>query len=289
MVGAVFPWGVVADYTGAPSADPLALLVHLPGHLARTFGGGLLLGALALAVERRAGANDRRWLSPVAFLVASIVGAGLGGGRFYLHYLVQLAPAVAALCGNVALACVWLGDDAPRWRTATAATAAAVPLGCAASVSSGTAQRYEARARRLENGKSAAQVAGAHIAARTTPDDRIYGWGWTTWRVYFWADRRAPGRYYKALGRLTTFNSNTAFDAGGDVAFRPGPHAEAFIADFDAHPPAYVVLSPSFTDALGARVDPLQDFHALRKRLERDYRPEAKFGDLTLLRRVAQP
>ncbi|MEM6292122.1 MAG: hypothetical protein AAGA54_12680 [Myxococcota bacterium] len=287
VVEAIFPWRVVADYTAAPNTNPLQALVHLPGHLLTTFGAGLAVGIIALATELRS--RERAWLAPAAFLVASIIGAGLGGGRFYLHYLVQLVPAVAAMAGSVALAATWLDETTPRWRLATAGACVAVLLGCAFAVSSGAAHRYEARARRLDSGKSAAQAAGAHIAARTTPEQRIYGWGWTTWRVYFWADRRAPGRYYKALGRLTTFNSNTAFDAGGDVVFRPGPHADAFIEDFDANPPTYVVLSPSFTDTLGARVDPLQDFTALRERLERGYRPEAQFGDLTLLRRVVQP
>lgn len=288
LVEAVLPWALVAEYSSAPSMSLLDTLGALPALLWSTFSAGLLLVALSVAVAVRRGLDAQRWGPVVALAIASLVGTGLGGGRFYVHYLPQLVPALAVAAGGLGLASAWSDPDAPaRLRNASAVIALLIGLGCVVQVALGDAHRYEMRARRLDDGKSAAQAAGAHIAARTRPEDRIYGWGWTAWRVYFWAKRRAPGRYYKALGRVTTFNSNTAFDAGGDVRFVPGPHADAFIADFDADPPAYFVLSPSFTSTMGARVDPLQTFTALRERLERDYRPEAQFGDLTVLRRVA--
>ena len=286
LLRGLFPLDVVSTY-GASASNSLGGLLQVPGLLAETFGGALALAAIGLVLSRRA--HERAAVPAALFVVASLVGTGLGGARFYLHYLPQLVPGLALLVGASALG---RGIDDPeaatRWRGGAMAAIGVVLLGWVQAVSAGDAHRYEAKARRLENGKSAAQAAGAHIRARTDPDDRIYGWGWTAWRVYFWADRRAPGRYYKALGRVTTFNTNTAFDPGGDIVFVEGPHAAAFIADFDAHPPVYFVLSPSFTKAFGARREPLEAFAKLRGRLERDYRPEAEFGDLLLLRRISR-
>ncbi len=286
LLEAMVPLSLVSEYTHRADGGFFAGVVHLPALLAETFAAAL---ALVVAGSVVSWTQRDRDLGPGAlFLVASIVGTGLGGGRFYMHYLPQLVPALAVLVGATALGrTMGEASHSPRRRSAAMLGVAAIALGCVYTVATGDGHRYEARARRLGDGKSAAQAAGAHIRARTGPGDTIYGWGWTAWRVYFWADRRAPGRYYKALGRLTTFNSNTEFDAGGDIVFTPGEHATAFITDFDAHPPTYVVISPSFTASFGARRDPLEAFEALRERLQRDYRAEAKYGDLLLLRRVS--
>lgn len=280
----LFPLSLFSSYTGSASGGFFVGLLHVPSLLATTFGGALVLAVLGLVLSRRA--REHRALPAAVFVVASIIGTGLGGGRFYLHYMPQVLPALAILIGASRLGrCIEDTAEDLRWRTGALVVLGLVVCGWVYAVAAGDPHRYESRARRLENGKSAAQSAGAHIRARTDPSDTIYGWGWTSWRVYFWADRRAPGRYYKALGRVTTFNTNTAFDPGDDIVFQPGPHSEAFIADFDARPPEYFVISPSFTQTFGASAEPLEAFEALRVRLERDYRPEAEFGDLLLLRR----
>ncbi|MGH1343387.1 MAG: hypothetical protein ACRBN8_17645 [Nannocystales bacterium] len=280
----LLPWSVISSYTGSASGGFFAGLLHVPGLLATTFAGALVLSVVGLALSRRT--QDRTAAPAALFVVVSIIGTGLGGGRFYLHYMPQVLPALAVLIGALGLGrCIADTNEDPRWRTGLLAVVGLMLCGSVFTVATGDPHRYESRARRLDNGKSAAQAAGAHIRARTDPSDTIYGWGWTSWRVYFWAQRRAPGRYYKALGRVTTFNTNTAFDPGDDIVFSPGPHSDAFIADFDAHPPEYFVLSPSFTQTFGAHSEPLEAFEALSMRLQRDYRPEAEFGDLLLLRR----
>ena len=136
---------------------------------------------------------------------------------------------------------------------------------------------------------TAAQAAGAHIWQRTTDGDTILAWGWTAWRVYYWARRRSPSRVYKPLGSVTTFNTNTAFDPGSGLRFRPGPLADELVEAFDRAPPAYVVYSPSMVDAFGARPEPLEEFTELRRRIEASYVPEAQYGDLRLLRRQDSP
>lgn len=280
----MLPVSLFSSYTGSASGGFFFGLLHVPGLLASTFGGALVLAVVGLVLSKRA--RDHGAMPAAMFMVLSIIGTGLGGGRFYLHYMPQVLPALGVLVGACGLGrCIEDTQEDPRWRTGVLAGLAVVVCGWVYTVSAGDPHRYEAQARRLQDGKSAAQAAGAHIRARTDPTDTIYAWGWTSWRVYFWADRRAPGRYYKALGLLTTFNTNTAFDAGDDIVFTPGVHSEAFIADFDARPPKYFVISPSFTQTFGARAEPLEAFDALRTRLQRDYRPEAEFGDLLLLRR----
>lgn len=280
----LLPLSLVSAYTGSASGGFFLGLLHVPGLLATTFGGALALAVVGLVLSRRA--REHHAVPAALFVVLSIIGTGLGGGRFYLHYMPQVLPALAVLIGASRLGrCIEDTQEDPRWRTGALAVVGLALCSWVYTVAAGDPNLYESRARRLENGKSAAQAAGAHIRARTDPSDTIYGWGWTSWRVYFWADRRAPGRYYKALGRLTTFNTNTAFDPGDDIVFAPGPDSEAFIADFDARPPTYFVVSPSFTQTFGAKSEPLEAFDALRERLERDYRPEAEFGDLLLLRR----
>ncbi len=52
-------------------------------------------------------------------------------------------------------------------------------------------------------------------------------------------------------------------------------------------PPAYFVFSPSFTNAFGAKSEPLTHFMGLSQRPARDYAPVANYGDLTLLRRTS--
>ncbi len=288
LMAGLVPLSLVGEYTSRADGGFFAGLVHLPVLLGDTFGAALVLLAAGLLVSWRT--RDPALLPAALFVVVSIVGTGLGGGRFYVHYLPQLLPALAVVIGTTGLGRAVDGEQhGMRRRVAAMLCVAAIALACAYAVATSNAHRYEARARRLEDGKSAAQAAGAHIRARTSPGDTIYGWGWTAWRVYFWADRRAPGRYYKALGRLTTFNSNTAFDPGGDIVFVPGEHARRFIEDFDAHPPTYFVVSPSFTATFGAMRDPLDAFEPLRTRLQRDYQAEAQYGDLLLLRRISGP
>jgi len=286
LLGGVFPIDVALAYTAKADAGLGTIVVGALGQLGTTFWMAVaivLLGVVAARGERSRGRD--LWILGGAWLAASIAGAAIGGGRFYVHYLVQYVPALAVLAAHPSLASTLLGrDDAPGTtklvRIGVAATIAAQLL----EVGLGHGHRYEAKARRLQNGNTAAQAAGAHIRERTPADARIAVWGWTGWRVYYWADRRAPGAVYKPLGTLTTFNSNTAFSPGEGIELVEGPRTKEYIDAWDAHPPTYFVYSPSFEATFGATKDPLQSFAPLLERLERDYVPEAAYGDLRLFR-----
>lgn len=284
---AALPLETAAEYSSASGWGMSSVLGAVP-QLVSTFGvatGLIALGLVARWLDREAAPADPIRGAAAILLLGSVVGTGLGGGRFYLHYLVQDLPALAVLAADPGLLAML------RRSSKTARVITLLAIGCLVAavleVSLGHADRFEAKVRRLQSGQTASQAAGAHIRALSSPDDVVFGWGWTAWRVYYWAQRRAPAGFYKPLGTLTTFNTNTAFSAdSAGPQFRPGPAADRFIEAFDAKPPAFVVLSPSFTAAFGSSPDPLQDFTALRTRLERDYQPDAQFGDLVVLRRV---
>ncbi len=289
LMHTVVPVEVGLDYTAptrdsAPAAVAAALL-----QLVTVYWFPVALVVLAGVAAASEPERDLGiWVPGTIWLAAAVFGAGLGGMRYYLHYLVQYAPALGLLAGHPALvraAGRAVGGDATRRAKLVLAAALLLCAGQLLEIGLGRGHRYEAMARRLTGGMTAAQAAGAHIIERTTAEDTVLAWGWTAWPVYYWSQHRSPCRIYKAVGSVTTFTSNTALDSGGDFHFRDGPLAREMIESFDRAPPAYFVYSPSNVQAFGATVDPLQEFTALRTRLERDYVPEAKYGDLVLLRR----
>lgn len=279
LVDALAPWSVARDYSGASSGG-LGVLPALAKQLLQVFWFPLGVIALAAYAARESRWGWSAWVPGVAWLSLSIVAAGIGGMRFYLHYLVQYAPALGLLAGHPALhARVYTRDRV------LAALLGALVLAQLVEIGLGRGHRYEAMARRLQSGRTAAQAAGAHIRERPSPDDTVMAWGWTAWPIYYWSERHSATRVYKPLGTLTTFNTNTEFGNGPGPVFRPGPIADEVIASFDRRPPAYFVYSPSMVDAFGARPDPLEHFTELRDRIARDYVAEAQYGDLVLFRR----
>ncbi|MCH9688538.1 MAG: hypothetical protein K0V04_44315 [Deltaproteobacteria bacterium] len=288
--GALVPVATALDYRAAAGGGSATSLVRGLGLVATVFWFPLSLVVLAAVASRLDAARDDRglWVPGVAWLLVSVLGTSLGGMRFFLHYLVQYAPAFGLLAGHPALARLGaraMPPVAARGARVLASVLAVAGIAQLVEIGLGKGHRYEAMARRLSGGQTASQAAGAHIRQRSAPDDTIFAWGWTAWRVYYWAQRRSPSRVYRPLGAVTTFNTNTAFDPGRNIEFRDGPLARELIEAFDRHPPRYFVLSPSMVQTFGARPDPLHDFVALRDRLAADYIPEAQFGDLRLFRR----
>ena len=279
LVHGVLPIATAREYGAvAVSNGWLTTAEAVVEQLFSVFGAGLLLvgtAAVARASARRGSAQaparpSAAWL----FLLASVLGSAMGGGRFYLHYLAQYVPAIALMAGDPALVA------AIRRRQAFLLVPLAALVWAAADVSRGEAHRYQVRPRRTPDGRTACELAGMLIRERTRPDESVFVWGWSGWPLYYWSSRRAPGRIYKPLGTLTTFNSNTAFKAGRAVRFRPGPRADEFIAEFDRRPPAFVVVTQSRNGQ-----DPLLEFTALEQRLQRHYAPYKRYDDLLILRR----
>ncbi|MFO7566123.1 MAG: glycosyltransferase family 39 protein [Enhygromyxa sp.] len=292
LYAGLFAFGKVAAYAQAGGAHlgPLALVGAVLAQLVRTFPVALALACVAgvaAALDRKADRAGPPMLDTVVLLLVSIAAGGLGGARFYLHYLVQDLPALALLAGHPATVGLLGRGPAPSrahalaralgWIVVSAAT-----IGQALQIAGGDGHRYDAIARRLESGKTAAQVAGQHIAARTRADETIFVWGWTAWRVPFWADRKLATRVHKELGTLTEFNTNSAFEPARPIHFVPGPYADEVLQAFSEAPPSYIVHSDSFTTTFGCDRDPLLEFEALTELILRDYVPEAQYGDLRL-------
>lgn len=239
---------------------------------------GLAAAALLGAWWRRREPGDP--LAPqLVFYALSVVGCGLGGMRFYVHYLPQCLPALALLAAHPrawsALRVAWVhaGPDAGprRWiARALALTLAATALWQLVQVPRGRAARVDHR------GNPGARAAGEYIRARTGPADRVQVWGWAAWPVYFWADRRAPSPVFKVLGQVTDYNQNGMFSRSLRTDFKPGPHADTLLAAMRATPPAYFVRSTPFFP--GVREDPLLQFAALREIVARDYVLRRRFG-----------
>jgi hypothetical protein len=277
-------------------SDNLAVLAaQVMAQLAQTF--PLLCAAMCVTfigfVWRPAMVEDppgARGLSRIVavWIICSWLAGGLGGGRFYGHYSIQYLP---PLCLCVAFlnweGCLGRKDGGHIGRLLLGAVLAAGAYQLV-EVAAGKGDRYGGvKVRHLHDGRTAPEAVGAFIAARTRVDDTIMVWGWTAWPVYYWADRRAPTRVYKALGNLTRFNTNTAFSRGGPTPFVPGPLSEEVEAAFEGpRPPAFFVFSSSFTSTFANDRDPLDSFDALARLLQRDYRLVAKFGDLTVLQRM---
>ncbi len=296
LLHGVFPIAVGLDYTATAQGSTWTSILGAIGQLFTVFWfpvGLIVVAGLAGRIEPTRSPSHAG--VGAAWLLLSMVGAGLGGGRFYLHYLVQYAPALALLAASPAL--VRLGARAAakagegrRGARLVIGVTAALALAQLVEIGLGRGQRYAAMARRLEGGFTAAQAAGLHIRQRSPADSTVFAWGWTAWRVYYWAERRSPSRVYKPLGSLTTFNTNTAFESGAGIRFRDGPVAAELVEAFDRHPPRYVVRSPSMVSTFGAKTDPLESFVALRDRIAADYVLEAQYGDLQLfVRRASAP
>ncbi len=297
LVGGILPVSTATEYAASAEGS-------IPGNLAR---GVLQIGRLfwfplalaaagAIATVGQGKVARVAWRPGLLGLAATFVGVSLGQ-RYYEHYGVQYAPALAVLAAHPALLqrLAALGEARGEAKALSRPSLLAAGLtgvsilGLVVEVGLGKGQRYEALARRLESGRTAAQAAGAHIRERTDSGATIQAWGWTAWRIYYWAERRCATPVFKPMGYVTTLHGSTAFSAGKGqpIVFRDGPIADAMIAAFDAAPPTYFVYSSSFVDTFGARPDPLEQFTALRERLARDYVPEAAFGDLRLFRRRA--
>jgi hypothetical protein len=289
LLAGIVPWQTATEYAGRAEGTLLGNVLGGLGQIPKLYWlpvGFIVLGVIATVRESAADRTD--WIPGLLWLGASFLGVSIGQ-RYYLHYAVQYAPALALVAGHPAwmrpIATLTRRLDATalgRWLAFAAAT---LLVGVTIEVGVGRGHRYEAMPRRLQDGRTAAQAAGTHIRERTDPDETIQVWGWTAWRVYYWADRRAATRVYKPMGTVTTFNTNTAFASSDTLRFRDGPAAAEMIEQFDRAPPTYFVYSPSMVQAFGAKTEPLDDFVALRDRIVRDYVPEAAFGDLRLFRR----
>jgi len=278
VIHGLFPFGIAREY-GAAAQDeiwwvwrsgkiPLQLVTVFPLHAT------LSLAAL-LGARREPGAPVLPQLLMLGF---AVIGCGVGGQRFYIHYLPQYLPALALLAAHPqAWAYLRRAWSPEPWRARW--LPAALALHCAVTALTLTIKIPLGKAARIDSrGTPNARLAGEYIAARTTPDDTVQVWGWSAWPVYFWADRRAPSPVFKVLGQVTDYNQNGMFSPSRATDFRPGPAADTLLAAFQTAPPAYFVRTTRFFP--GVRSDPLDQWPALRKLLAEQYVLRERFGKI---------
>ncbi|MBL9102392.1 MAG: hypothetical protein JNL82_15610 [Myxococcales bacterium] len=283
LLAALLPIAEAADYAARVRPEGLwwlrsgkILLQHarvFPLHT--LLAAAVLVGALWARRARRSGdVLEDRFAAPLApqviLWVMSVIGCGLGGMRYYIHYLPQYLPALALLAVHPLGLAWWrrrkgwgLGLSVGVALVATTLVAA-IPLGRAAAID-------------YRGSKNAAK-AGEFVRRRTTPDERVLVWGWAGWAAYFHSERRSPSAIFKVLGQVTEYNQNGMFTRSRSADFKPGPHADRLLADFKRSPPAFVVKAAVFFP--GVKKDPMKQFKQLDAIFRRDYVLARKFGRL---------
>jgi len=280
LIAGLFPFEVARAY-GAASLGregwfwgigkvPLQWVMVYPLHAA--LGVAALLGC---RLARRGGRAFAPLLPALIFFALSVLGCGVGGMRFYIHYLPQYLPALTLLAVHPeAIGYLRRGFGGelrerliPGVLAASCAVLVAVltihiPLGLAARVD--------------HKGNRHAKLAGEYIAAHSEPGDRVQVWGWAAWSVYFWADRRAPSPVFKVLGQATEYNENGLFSRSKKIDFRPGPAADVMLAAFREQPPAFFVRVVPFFP--GIKEDPLEQWPEMQAIVTEQYVLRKRFG-----------
>lgn len=280
LLRGLFPLGTAGVYGAAAQAEtwwvwrawkiPLQLVAVFPLHV------GLALAAFLGVWKRREGSPP---VVPQCVLFGfSVIGCGVGGMRFYVHYLAQYLPALALLAAHPrAWQYLRRGWGTAPWRTRWAPALLAAVCGVTAltlllQIPLGRAVRVDHR------GNPRARLVGEYIAARTTPEDTVQVWGWAGWSVYFWADRRAPSPVFKVLGQVTDYNQNGLFSRSTATDFRPGPAADVMLAAFRTAPPAFFVRNASFFP--GVKRDPLEMWPEMLEIFKKQYVLRERFGKM---------
>lgn len=228
-------------------------------------------------------------LPSLAFILLSVIAGGLGGLRFFPHYGAQYLPGLAILAAHpepwrrfVALSARRKSAEGgtPAVANPSATTTWLLALVAGIGIAAGGvlgAHRHErvlvgAVRVALPSPGEASQQAGEFISEHSSRNDTIHCWGRAAWSVYFWADRRSPGRLYKELGAVTEYNKNGLFSMRRDMRleWKPGLIADELLEDYRTRPPAFLVRArPFFPNVTN---DPLDESGELARLIERDYK-----------------
>lgn len=269
------------------ATSDLEALWKVPRQQIRAFFLPLTLALATLVGTWRAKRASLEQPSPLPALVfygMSLLGCGLGGRRFFVHYLVQCVPALALLAAHPA-ARQWLlarrADLAARAWLVAARAHALLAAGLALFILGRIALHKHAI---VDNpGSPVVEQAGRYVREHSAPEEPLLVWGWAGWGSYFYAERRSPSPVFKVLGQVTEYNDNTAFSRGTSIAFKPGPYADRLLADVRVRPPSFIIrASPFFPGTTG---NPLDQWPEMRALLARDYKQATRFGHLIVYER----
>ncbi len=198
----------------------------------------------------------------------SFVGAGLGL-RFFKGYYLQLLPAAVWLAAHPRgpLLGWWpliRGRAERTWRLwlAVALGVAVVLAALIPAVRHDLSGLESIRKRRAVPRDAESAQIGRVIRENSAPADSIWVWGRWAWPVYYHADRRAPGRFYKVLGVLTNNLTNTWRRPTKKTEFTLDSPWEEVTAELEAGDPVFIVVS---------RNEGYRDWKAFKALLRREY------------------
>ncbi len=218
------------DYVAVVSwTHRIVAIGKLPLYLFWLAGPWAVLSLLAIFRLAR-GRDSGHSLLLIGWVIATLLGV-VAAGRFYDHYYVALLPPLALL---VPVGLKVMRDASPSWRRAIAVVVALslVPtlvINANIYLQPDSDARHTAKYPEDERAvwETDSAELGAWLAARTSPDDYIYNFGFQS-EIYFYADRQSPTRFLF------------------DHPFRAGDKyiAEA-LDDLNSNPPLYIVDSAS--------------------------------------------
>lgn len=245
-------WAIRVPFVQLWHSAPLALFLGAAAAtwlLARAFG-GLVRRAQPFALAE--------WL--VLGWAASGLASTMLSGRDFDHYTIQAMPGLALACGWITARLI--ANSAAWSRPARRALLVALIL-----VPASIAAVAVHRARHLNADDEPAIKIGALIREATSPEDRIFVWGYAP-ELHLFAERLPNTRFVYAVF-LTGLVPWTNLDPlkNTDYAIVPGAW-DAFWSDFEARRPAIIVDTRSIR---GFGKYPLRKQARLHSIVERDY------------------
>jgi hypothetical protein len=206
-------------------------------------------------------------LAPIWWWLIGMTGAAFVGGRMYGHYFLMMLPALVVLGGIAADR--WLGEPmlARRWRLLAGVTAAgAIGFLIAAMVYEGSTSTFW---RPIPDYR----LAGDYVRQRTSPEDRVFVWGWFP-ALYLAADRCPSTRF--------VYTHVLAGEHGRSQNVPEG--WQMLLDDLTREPPLYVLdTSPgNYTSFAGLSID---RYPRLAEFVHRGYQVEAEVEGIRIYRR----
>ncbi|MBP7571417.1 MAG: hypothetical protein KBA95_15255 [Acidobacteria bacterium] len=232
-------WDYPLRYAG--SLDPASALFAGVGMTVWWL--GMSAGPLVLVAAGGTSFPARR------LVIAWIAGAALGvasGGRFFLHYYLQLLPPLALVAGLGVARLLERHSPASRRRLAAAATLTSAAAAISWGVNAAEFRLHPDRARH----DAAYRAVGAYVASRTVSGEGIFVWG-NSPEIYHYAARPMGTRFPFCNYQSGKIWGTPADEPGAAPAPRQvvGASWPMLLSDLELRAPAFVL------DAAAAGLD----------------------------------
>jgi len=161
------------------------------------------------------------------------------GGRYFLHYFLQLLPPAVLLASDLAVE-IW--DWLHAHRLARVAVGAAFGLSVAVPAVRGMAPYRDREVLSIPHAMPSAREVARYVREHTSPDARVLVWGYGS-ALYFLAERQPATRFPYVTYLVGAVEGTSAWWS----PFRPNegleiPRAwDLFFEDLERHPPAMVI------------------------------------------------